>query len=400
MSVHGAVTEIGETREESQSASRRLTIATYSVVVVLYWMSLYIYVASLPNYVQSKAASLTAAGVILSMFGLCQAIVRIPIGIAADWLGWRKPFVLLGLALCGVGAWALDASNSAIGLLAGRAITGIAAGAWVPLVVAFSSLFPPKESVRAAGFLILFQACGRIVASAANGPLNNLGGYSLAFEASIGIATLALLIACTVRETRRPGWRPSPRQIIQITLRKDVLLPSLLSALGQYVTWGLSLSFIPLFITAPLGGTNNTLSVVATLTAVTLAVGSFGASTIANRFGARRMVLASFLLYFVGGIIAARAQSVVVMMSAIIILGLATGINYPTLMGLSIRHVVDSERTTAMGFHQTVYAIGMFAGPAMCGVLARHFGIQKMFAITAFVALALGWMGTRWLAGR
>jgi len=35
------------------------------------------------------------------MYGLWQAFVRLPLGIAADWLGWRKPFILVCLAMSG-----------------------------------------------------------------------------------------------------------------------------------------------------------------------------------------------------------------------------------------------------------------------------------------------------------
>ena len=373
---------------------RRRRVLTYSAVIILFWMSLYLYVASLPTYVQSKGIGMAAAGLVLSMFGLWQALVRVPVGIAADWLGWRQPFILGGLVLCGIGAWIMLSSSHASGLIVGRALTGVAAGAWVPMVVAFSSLFPPKDSVRAAGFLILFQALGRIVASAANGPLNDLGGYSLAFYASIAVAALAFAIGLTVREPRRPAHRPTLRQLVNILLRKDVLLPSLLSALGQYVTWGLALSFIPLFTSKTLGGVNSTLSLLATLTAVTLAIGSFCTSSLANRFGANPLVLVSFLFYFTGGLVAAFTHSIAAMVVAIVLLGLGTSLNYPTLMGLSIRKVIDSERNFAMGLHQTVYAIGMFAGPALSGVLAQYFGIQRMFAATAVMAIVLGGLGT------
>jgi predicted MFS family arabinose efflux permease len=49
------------------------------------------------------------------------------------------------------------------------------------------------------------------------------------------------------------------------------------------------------------------------------------------------------------------------------------------MMGLSIRHVADHERNTAMGFHQSVYAIGMFAGPAASGCWADAMGVRAMF---------------------
>jgi len=78
-------------------------------------------------------------------------------------------------------------------------------------------------------------------------------------------------------------------------------------------------------------------------------------------------------------------------------MGLAQGIGYPVLMGMSIEHVADAERTTAMGLHQAVYAIGMFTGPWLSGILSEAMGIQPMFGMTAVACLVVGLAGTRWL---
>jgi MFS family permease len=78
-------------------------------------------------------------------------------------------------------------------------------------------------------------------------------------------------------------------------------------------------------------------------------------------------------------------------------IGLAQGISYPVLMGMSIQHVADANRTTAMGLHQAVYAIGMFSGPWLSGTLADAMGIQPMFGVTAFACLLLSVFATRWL---
>jgi MFS family permease len=50
-----------------------------------------------------------------------------------------------------------------------------------------------------------------------------------------------------------------------------------------------------------------------------------------------------------------------------------------------------------MGLHQAVYAIGMFGGPWLSGLLADAMGIRPMFGVTAFVCLALGLFATRCL---
>ena len=106
---------------ETRTGNRRLTITLYAIVAYLYWAGLYLYVPTLPTYVKSKTDSFALVGIVLSMYGLLQAIIRLPLGIAADWLGRRKPFIVAGLALLGLGAWILAAAGDAAGLALGRA---------------------------------------------------------------------------------------------------------------------------------------------------------------------------------------------------------------------------------------------------------------------------------------
>jgi MFS family permease len=77
--------------------SRRLLIALYILVALLFWTCLYLYAPTLPTYAESKTDNLALVGVILAQYGLWQTIIRLPIGIAADRLGRRKPFIISGL---------------------------------------------------------------------------------------------------------------------------------------------------------------------------------------------------------------------------------------------------------------------------------------------------------------
>ena len=56
------------------------------------------------------------------------------------------------------------------------------------------------------------------------------------------------------------------------------------------------------------------------------------------------------------------------------------------------------RHTTATGLHQAAYAIGMFGGPWLSGMLANALGIRPTFGVTAFACLSLGLLGTSLLA--
>jgi MFS family permease len=380
-------------------SKRRAQIGLYIAVVFLFWIALYLYVPTLPVYAQTRTDNLALIGVVISMYGLWQAIIRLPLGIAADWLGRSKPFIMAGMVLVGLGAWVMGTANGIAGLIVGRAITGLAAGTWVLLVVLFSSLFPHVEAVRATAILTLVLSVSQLVATGLTGWLNELGGYPLAFFLATGTAGLAILLLIPAQERRRPPKAPSLLGIGKLVTRRDVLMPALLNTIGQYVGMASTFGFIPI-LAQRLGAGNVMQSLLVAVNFVVYILGNLIATAIVKRIGNRTMVIANFVMMAVGLGIAAAAASLVWVFAAQVCCGLAGGVSYPVLMGMSIENVSSGERSTAMGLHQSVYGIGMFAGPWLSGILANAIGIQPMFGVTAFACLTLGLLGARWLEHR
>jgi MFS family permease len=384
--------------EASQPLPKR-KIAITIVIVFFYWVALYLFVPTLPVYVKSKVNDLALTGVILSMYGLWQIFARMPSGIISDWIGWRRPDILLGMALVGLGAWILSQSQTATGLLIGRSITGIGAGAWVPLVVLFTSLFPPKDVIKATAILSAVNSVGRIVGSASNGFLTSLGGYLLPFEVSVGAALVAIVAVLLLEEKRHPPQKPSFRKLGALFIRRDVLLPSLLSIILHYGDWTASFTFTPI-LAAQLGASNVLLSLLASMNLGMVLVGNAFSSAMAHRLGSKNLVVVCFITQALGMVGAALAPSLWVVFLAQCAIGFAFGVGYPVLMGLSIEKVDHLEQNSAMGLHQSVYALGMFAGPWLSGILAKAIGIQPMFGIVGGCILVFGLLGQRALKTR
>jgi MFS family permease len=388
---------------KSQTQSRRIRLFGYGAVSFLYWMALYLYAPTLPTYAKTKTQDLALVGVILSMYGFWQMVIRLPVGIAADWLGRRKPFIIGGLILVGAGAVVMGVARGWEGLLIGRSITGLAAATWVPLVVIFSALFDPLEAVKAAALLNVVGSIARIIATSVTGSLNQWGGYRLAFTLAAIVAAVAVILVIPLQEVRQPGSgervRPSPSSVKRLVTRRDVLLPGLLSAVAQFTNWATTFGFLPI-LAQGLGVNDVTISLMVSLNLVFLTLGNLGASAAAGRIGGQRIVYASFVILSAGVAGTAIAHTVAMLFVSQALIGLGTGLGYPVLMGMSIERVVDDERTTAMGLHQSVYAAGMFAGPWLGGILASAMGVQPMFAATAAASLTLGVLGTRLLGQR
>jgi MFS family permease len=369
--------------------SHRVSVALYILIAFLYWSALYLYVPTLPTYVQGRSENLALVGMILAQYGLWQAVVRLPLGVAADWLGRRKPFIVLGILLSGVGAWVMGTADGAAGLAIGRAVTGLAASTWVPMTVAFSGLYPPQEAIRATAILTFVSSIGRMAATSVSGSLNGLGGYSLPFFLAAGVAALAALLMLSVPERMHAPQRPSLGKTGRLITRRDVLIPAMLAAVSQYANWGITFGFMPI-LAGQLGATHMAQSLLVSMHIAVVTVLTLAAAPVVNRIGTGWLVITTFAL-MAGAIgLAALAPTLAIVFVAQFCLGAAQGLSYALLMGMSIQNVADAERTTAMGLHQAVYAVGMFAGPWLCGSLAEALGLRPMFGVTAFVCLAAG----------
>jgi len=355
-------------------------------------------VPTLPTYAESKTASLELVGVVLMQYGLWQTIIRIPLGILSDWLGRRKPFILGGFVLAGAAALVMGASSGVDGLIVGRAISGLSAGAWVLLVVVFSSLFPAEQAVRASTLLNLAGSFGRVLATGSNGWLINAGNYSLPFWLAGIAALLAALFILPVREDPMPGVRPSLGGFVKLTSRRDLMVPTLLSTLAQYVSWATTLGFMPI-LAQRLGADSVVQSLLVSGSMIVGIVGNLLSAVVVTRIGPRRVVALAFIVDSLGVAAAALAPTLPMLFVGQFLLGLSQGALYPVLLGMSIEKIDERQRSTAMGIHQAVYGIGMTAGPAVSGIIAAAVGIPTMFLVTSAICLVAGLVGARLLAG-
>jgi predicted MFS family arabinose efflux permease len=373
------------------SSMKRLSIPIFFAAAVLYFVSLYLYVPILPAFVAERTSNLTAVGVVLSMYGLWTAILRMPFGIVADVTGRNRPFLVGGTMMAGVGALVMAFGRSPGTLALGRALTGVAAATWVPMMVVFASLFPARRTIFATSLLSLASSIGQMMGTSLTGLMETLGGFGLAFYAAGGIAAAASLIFLFVRIPPRdegPRDRVTAGSILALFKRRDVLFPSITNAIGQLGVWALTFGFMPL-LARRMGASAVATGLIMTLNIAANTAANLFATFIANRRAGRALLYASFAAFAGGATLAALCHSVALLFASTVVMGLANGLFFPILVGLSIQRVGLSHRSSAMGIHQAIYAIGMFTGPWIGGMVADAFGIQAMFAIVAaFILVA------------
>ncbi len=380
---------------------RRRSIRFFLMGIVLYWVGLYIYVPILPVYAQSMGASLSLVGLIVASYGVVQLLLRIPLGVASDWLGRRKPFVLAGFLVLVLSCTGLGLATTPELLLLSRALAGLAACSWVASTVLFASYFPPRQVVQATSLLNFFSSGGRVLATTVGGMLAQRFGWASTFWAGAGLALLGLIAMAGAGEERStiPTKRPQAwRDVGRIGRVPLLLISSLLATLVQYSSFTTTYGFIPVYA-ADLGASGAQLGWMTAATQIPFTLSALAASRVNERFGERATVVATALLMAVTTFLTPFVSSLGLLALTRIGYGMGHGIIYPTLMGLSLRAVRQSERASAMGIFQAVYALGMFGGPALSGLIADYYGLSTMFLVAGAVAVGMATLAL-WGLGR
>jgi len=368
-------------------------------VTFLYWIALYLYVPTLPVYVKAKVTNLSTVGFVLSMYGLMMALARIPMGIVADAIGRGKRLIVAGIFLTIAGAIIMGSGNTIPVLVAGRALTGLSAATWVVLIVVFSTFFEADKVIFASALLTFSSSIGRMAATASTGFLNRAGGYSLAFYTAGLCGLIAILLVLLVKEDRRPPMQVSLRSVVQLFLRRDVLLPTMISIAVHYADWGVTFGFLPI-LAQEMGMGDVMKSLLISLNIAGITIANLLNTLLLKKVRHGALLVAGTMFCFIGIILIAYSPSIAYLFTGTVCMGFSFGIVYPILVGSSIQEVDRTQRSTAMGMHQAFYAIGMFTGPWLSGIIADRIGIRPTFYLTAGVYLILMLFLLRLLARR
>ncbi|WP_410513417.1 MFS transporter [Paenibacillus sp. BR2-3] len=388
--------QAGQVKAVETSESKGSSRFFFLVIVFLFWFSSYIYVPVLSPYVEHLGASYIMVGMVLGVYGLMQILFRLPIGIGSDYINRRRPFIFLGLIASGVSSflfmWGLQPGWA----LAARAVSGIAASAWVVYSVMFAGYFPKEEAGRAMGMLQFTTVIAQLTSMMISGYMVEHWGWSAPFFIGGIVAFGALLLALRLPE-QRPGKRESAIQIKDLTaVMKEPLLVrvSLLSVLAHCVL------FITMFGYTPnqalnIGASKESLGWLTLAFMVPHAVATlYGSRFFGKLLGDRGTLILGFAGSALFTLLIPSMTTLGALCATQLGNGFMQGLIFPLLLGKSVSGVAPFKRATAMGFYQAVYAIGMSGGPFVAGWMSSVYGLTGGFwlgGIAAALAAVLSW---------
>lgn len=358
----------------------------YGVRMLGLFMVMPVFALEARHYVGGDDPS--AVGLALGIYGLVQAVLQLPMGWAADRWG-RKRVIVLGLMLFGLGSLLGMGALTVHQLAWARALQG--AGA---ISAAVSALLADltRDSVRTKGMAMIGATIGLMFAlSLVIGPfLNRVGGMSLIFAvmAALALTGIAIVSAWTPPE---PSDRPVLAQAAPGTLRHLLWGADLMRLnLGVFVLYAVQIATwvgLPaLLVQAGLPLTDHgwLYLPVVLLSFVVMAVTLF---PLERKGRLRGLFLACIALVAVVqlGLAWQAAGTVDLKVLGVWLFLFFCGFNVleASQPSQASRLAPASVRATVLGIYNTLQSLGIFAGGAMGGWLAKEIGVMGLFLLNA-----------------
>lgn len=354
----------------------------------------------LPNLGAVLGISPFLVGVILSANRFTRIVANAPAGSLVDRIGTRTPFIA-GLFIEGIATLgyvvALGAALPEAWFLAARILWGV--GSALVFATAFTIAADVSErqsrganmGVIRGGITLGFPA-GLVL----GGVVSDIYGVSTAFLLAAGVALLASLIAFRmVPEThvddQRPAVRPweldTTRPTVTVGLVNFGLFFTYLGTLFATLVLFVGLHDISVWGYGPQGMSGLLMA----LTVIAASGFMLGGGAVSDRYDTRTPFLLAFLaVSFVGFVLLAVAESLVVLVIACLFIGAGQGGTSGPLMAL-LADLTPTERMgRAMGTNNVLGDLGGGLGPVVSLPLVNVIGFRMLYAACAVIPLLAG----------
>jgi predicted MFS family arabinose efflux permease len=360
-----------------------------SVADLAYFTSAGVAFHALPLYVTGRLGGDNAsAGLAFGAFGITALICRPFAGRLADQRG-RRPLLLLGALLAGLGMVGIAFVDSVPLVVVLRLVQGVAEAAF--FVAGFAVLADLAPATRR-GEALSYNSLGLYLGVALGPPLSEFlverRGFTSAWLAAAVLAAAGGLLALTIGETRpdRSAGEGPARLIHWPAIPAGIGFFTSLAAVGGFVAFAALHS-------AEIGMANTSLALLVYGAAVV--VGRIVLARLPDRLPPLPLGAAALGMICAGLVVMAVSPTQTALISGVLCLALGVTLSTPAFFTAILATAGPDERGVASGTASAFIDLGLGFGPIALGLVARSQGIPAALGLAAGIA----GLGAIWTLG-
>jgi len=348
-------------------------------------------------YFLSKGLSMTDVG-IFATIALIPFVIKIFLGMLSDrvnlfGLGYRKPYILLGLLVqttCLIAAPFIDPARYYFSFVALAFILQMGMALYDTCTdgLALDTTLD-EEQGTIQGIMVGGRALGVVVTASIVGLLAQNVSWLAVFWSLALITLLPIPIVLTVKEAARPVERTFEWSAFKAFRQSAVLGLAALGFVFFMIIAGANQLVNP-FLESEFGINLSTAGFVTTIWGIGVVVGSMTGGKLIDRIGKRKSVQISIVLAFAGVFFLAVIPNQILAWFLVALFGVAYGMYQTVYFALAMNYTDQRIAASMFSILMAATNIAQGAGMALSGVLADGIGFRWAFvAITCLNFLSI-----------
>lgn len=358
----------------------------FLVMVSLFWFAQYVYIPYQTTFLTECGIAQNVIGIIIGAYGISQLLLRLPIGLLADRVGIHKPFIMIGCFSSGFASMIRVFMQGGTGFLIANLLSGLASSMWISFMVFYCSCYEKEQQQESTSRIILFNNAGMLVGFIISTLLYHYLGMRIICMFSVLGGFLACLLGLQMKETSEAHKKIAISNLLKVCMSKRIILFSVIALIQQGIQLATTMSFTTQILKT-LGASAFCIgmaSIVYMISSVSFA--AFASSKQCARKGPSfwiPLVLICLIFYC---LLVPRVNSISIIFILQILPGISTGILFSYATSEAMKGIPAYSRSTAMGFYQAIYAIGMTSFPILTGTIADKFNLKAGYLFLACIA--------------
>lgn len=339
--------------------------------------------------------SFTQIGLVVSVFGLTKAVTNLGLGALSDRVG-RKPIILLGMVLSGLGGVIIASASSYIEMLVGTALIGLGGGgAFIGIMVSIIETVTSTRIGLAMGLFELAAYGGSSFGTALGGYLAVAEGLRYPFYIILALsaagAAAGLFVIPETRPLKREKQKASTglRGRYAATLRD--LMPLCVAGFSSKIMDSLVWSFLPLLLVGLGMGIAEVVAVTSSFT-FSWALAQPLTGHISDKLGRKRIILIGLFTSAISILPFMLTENFLLLLVLALALGVEMALFYTPLIAMVSDIAPPELEGTLIGIYRFFRDMGYFVGPILLGEVADAYGLNYAFyvaSLSLFIAMVV-----------
>jgi len=352
-------------------------------------------VPAFPRIVETLGATEQSIGLLITAYTLPGFLFAPLAGIMADRVG-RKRLLVPSLFLVGIFGGGCAFAPDFNTLLILRVLQGIAGAPLMDITGAITGdLFSGQKRAEAMGLTITISYTGYIIYPLIGGALAGLAwNYPfLPFLIAIPLGLIALIFLHPPEPVREQSLRTYLGEALLYLKNLKVLWLFMATVITYIILYGAYLTYFSLLLGSRFNASSFTIGLFISTVGLITAATSSQVGMLNKRFSVVSLVIGAFTIYAFTMVIIPAMPNLWLCLLPTIFLGIAHGLNLPSLIIIAAGVVPLEYRAGFMAIHGTTRTLGMTIGPLIIGLTFTLTSLNVAFLIAALIALIIPTMG-------